>query len=66
MTKNQETRRQGGTFIPICHEVGGRRAQANDLLDKICMPAERLVTARLSRSTLSSGCMQPLSGASPQ
>jgi len=32
--------RQGGTFMPICHEVGGHRgAQANDLLGKICMSA---------------------------
>jgi len=35
-----QTRRQGGTSIPICHEAGGRQgAQANDLLDKICMIA---------------------------
>ena len=34
------TRPQGDTFIPICHEVGGRQGvQANDLLDKICMSA---------------------------
>ena len=31
------TQSQGGTFIPICHEVGGRQgAQANHLLGKIC------------------------------
>ena len=30
------TQLQGGSFIPICYEVGGRQgAQANDLLDKI-------------------------------
>ena len=35
-----QTLLQGDTFIPICHEVGGRQgAQANDLLDKICMSA---------------------------
>ena len=34
------TRSQGGAFIPICHEVGGRQgAQANGLLGKICMSA---------------------------
>jgi len=33
-----QTRLQGGAFMPICHEVGGRQgSQANDLLDKICM-----------------------------
>ena len=35
-----QTRRQGGTFMPICHEVGSRQgAQAKDLLDTTCMSA---------------------------
>ena len=54
------TRLQEGTFMPFCHEVGGRQgAQANGFLVKICMSAG-------GSSTLSSGCLRPLSGASPQ
>ena len=35
-----QTLLQGDTFIPICHEVGGRQgAQANDLPGKISMSA---------------------------
>jgi len=38
--QKSKIRLQGGAFIPICHEVGGRQgAQANGLLDKTCMSA---------------------------
>jgi len=58
-------RLQGGTFMPICSEVGGRQgAQANDLLEKTCMSAGGSLRDRTAFKVYA--LQRPFSGASPQ